>query len=631
MSRPPHDPNESGHAPNDRSDKHLLMQAMRESRVAADLPRVDPLDIELQQQREHLRRTLLMIAGIIVVIGGVAGGVWYNRNQATARQRALLRDATAAVTRAVTQADFAAARNAAREAVNNGLSNESGEALRAEIDEAAKDYALELVAKIRVLSTDHKWADAGALLKKAEQTSGHADVARGLGELRKIIEIGPGRDLVAHSKVCAKDAKWKDAFADLAKVRSMPHDRAELSKWEQQLIAQAGGDLYARSSAALKAGDSETAMALYEEATQLPGGDTEERKWAAELKNKVAGRVRVRTDGAEARVSVGAVKGRSDTVLMGIPAGSALVTVSAPGYLPEQRSIQVAFPTITAFDVKLTPAAPDARWAAFILGHDDARAALAAYYSAPAPEAHATGAPPAPVDSSADSSAGKSTRGEGAKLSEKEIEKEVAKLNSDKLPPHACLERLGRLKRTDAEAYELLRVRCRERVEACVQLLERACADCLSVGTLRCAACDGRGKRKELRPCTGCQATGRKPCTVCGGSMRAKCKVCGGSGKVRHSSTVSSGGPLATNLHSTSPCGACSGTGKGPCTNLKCRQGRLTCAICSGQTRAELMGPCLACEGLGGTPCRTCSATGRRDEMAVDQRRRAELAAVAAD
>src|SRR5205085_1429690 len=114
--------------------------------------------------------------------------------------------------------------------------------------------------------------------------------------------------------------------------------------------------------------------------------------------------------------------------------------------------------------------------------------------------------------------------------------------------------------------------------------------------------CDGKGKRKEDRPCSACKGEGTKQCPTCGGTAMATCSRCHGKGHVNKPLQGSAGrGALDTRVPEKEICPVCNGRAKVACP--KCVQGRLQCLACKGTRSAPELGPCSECGAKGLRPC----------------------------
>jgi hypothetical protein len=124
-------------------------------------------------------------------------------------------------------------------------------------------------------------------------------------------------------------------------------------------------------------------------------------------------------------------------------------------------------------------------------------------------------------------------------------------------------------------------------------LARKKCPDCDEAGKSRCPTCGGRGK--VTGPCGDCSGTGRVSCPSC---VRGQvtCRVCQGSGRkeVVSFGVVRKGQSTWEPCPKTHPCGKCGGTAQQVCSTCRGRKtGLLDCAGCQGKGKQT----CVTCGG----------------------------------
>lgn len=374
------------------------------------------------------------------------------------------------------------------------------------------------------------------------------------------------------------------------------------------------------SKAAARTREWDQALRRLEDARLEYGDSAEVINWQNTLQDKIGGRLKIDSNVARFKILIdGAPVEPEKGVVVGLPEGEIEVTIEAENFVPELRKFNVSFPIVTTGFVELVPEAPGAAWAASILADPCANWLLRAYYLS----IQKNDTPGHPLDGSIQPCATESKSHPSSDELRKRVMYRLMRAQDPEKPLRTRLGDLGELiaKHPESTAMLLDDPGFRSLLGDIAPQLEHACADCLGSGVRICAACDGRGRRRELRPCDSCNSTGYKIHKICHGSGYQDCKVCKGHGSIPQTRRDCRGGLYPVRV----VCSACVGRRRQDCGG--CVRGRVVCKACNGNRMQDRMGGCSSCRGMSGWPCTTCGRTGLRTRMEPARRRKQEHAA----
>lgn len=444
--------------------------------------------------------------------------------------------------------------------LNSALSAHCGrliEETEAELDDRDPDKAEALMVQLRLLEVP------GDLLSRIAPLEGR------LRDVRRQVELEPAKRLVTESRRATLEKDYDKAISTMQRARQLPREGPELDLWEN------------------------------------------------ELRDIVGGRVLVTGTPASAQVEVaGHSPVKIGEQLAGLDMGNVDFVVSADGYLSERGKADVSFPALATMSVELVPEAPGPVWATQVLTGRCAQRVASSFYLqgdldaewAKAVKSVCSASPPCNVEGAKNSSKDKDELLDDAvKDFERGRDKHVV----------LALDELGEFTAKYPDSTKAVLARCRSDLQRMLAQIERGCGDCWGAGDKPCDECKARGKRKELRPCVACKATGQKTHVPCGGTGKIKCKKCHGKGTIKK--RRKEGKSWVTRSQS---CGACN-RGK---INCLCGNGKITCSKCKGNRESKQVGDCSGCAGRGTLPCNVCGGSGGRSSMEFDRRRELEQA-----
>ena len=408
---------------------------------------------------------------------------------------------------------------------------------------------------------------------------------------------------------------------------------------------------------------------------QKVGGSARSNDRVAALRNAVVTemgcglRVHVQPDVENIHITVGNLDLPSaDQEHWKLPAGSPVLRVTAPGYLPREAQITLKTGQLLRAEVRLDPAAPPAAWV--LLALQNAGEVRAAWLAAK--HFHDTSDLPATLTQAAINRADTEVsrkfgtaklrvarltlkngeeftarvwietstawsvqvfpKGDTRTIRPDEVSKKedldseaatqavlewIRGRRAERLSTLDTLEELARLRLSLGGQEHAAAQVCGAFTAECLHGLEGCCAACAGTGERSCPECNGKGSVQATIVCPFCKGQRRVDCFECKGSGQMDCTACSGKGHV--SRRVPDGRGYRTE---DQPCTPCKATGRVPCKKCDGAK-RVTCPKCKGAGEITDKVDCPTCK-KGRIVCPVCDGRGTREGMTPEQRSAAE-------
>jgi len=581
----------------------LVIEATSEQSLQPD--KSSGYDADASERMWHKRWLLqfgLGVGVLVIIVGGIVFYIVRGHMEETAQEERVVtlvaeHDARLAAVAEETKAEV-------EEALSQNKFEEARMALRkGDAKEMPPDVRTDLDTKIIKSVRTYREKLLDRIETKLEKEDMEA-VEKMLEDVRTLDGFGPPGD-----RRFSIEDKFHEKAGEIAKREKEQAREDELAKQKEMLVL---------ARQALHSGNWDEARRLLEDVRQNGRIYAECDHLDKELRETIGGRLMVESNVANALVVVAGKEAvRVGSVVAGLPPGEIEFVVQAEGYVPASGQAHVRYPDVIKKLVKLIPEAPGPLWAINALEGHCAQRLAADYYLQKAKKASWRDAVDKMAEPCCKKRKKKQSKKELAAMMEKAIEKY---LDHRKNEPIRSLNDLGEF--TAKYPKSLKRIlgnkKCSKALRSVLDQIENGCADCAGQGRQLCAGCEGKGKRRELRSCDACNATGQRTCPACKGTGDVKCKKCKGTGTI----TMKRRDSGTFDKRETKQCPTCHGSGKQDCR--KCEGGRLRCTKCKGTGRGEFPGPCSECGGTGDKPCATCGETGSRKKMDLDKRRELE-------